>query len=63
MFKRENKRERQIGLYEEIKKVLPDASAEEALCAFRFNLDKEEGVYKKLYTLQQEALKNAGITE
>jgi ATP-binding cassette subfamily B protein len=26
-------------------------------------LDKEEGVYKKLYTLQQEALKNAGITE
>ena len=26
-------------------------------------LEKEEGVYKKLYTLQQEALKNAGITE
>lgn len=26
-------------------------------------LDKEEGVYKKLYTLQAEALKNAGITE
>ena len=26
-------------------------------------LDKEEGVYKKLFTLQQEALKNAGITE
>ena len=42
MFKRENKRERQIGLYEEIKKVIPDASAEEALCAFRFNLDKDD---------------------
>lgn len=26
-------------------------------------LSKDEGVYKKLYTLQQEALKNAGITE
>ena len=26
-------------------------------------LDKEDGVYKKLYTLQAEALKNAGITE
>jgi ATP-binding cassette subfamily B protein len=26
-------------------------------------LDKEEGVYRKLFTLQQEALKNAGITE
>jgi ABC-type transport system involved in Fe-S cluster assembly fused permease/ATPase subunit len=26
-------------------------------------LDMENGVYKKLYTLQLEALKNAGITE
>ena len=26
-------------------------------------VEKKEGVYKKLYTLQQEALKNAGITE
>ncbi|MBQ8759523.1 MAG: ATP-binding cassette domain-containing protein, partial [Clostridia bacterium] len=26
-------------------------------------LDKEDGVYKKLYTLQLEALKNAGIAE
>jgi ATP-binding cassette subfamily B protein len=26
-------------------------------------LAKEDGVYKKLYTLQAEALKNAGITE
>ncbi|MBQ9744886.1 MAG: ABC transporter ATP-binding protein [Clostridia bacterium] len=42
MFRKEKKRDLQIGLYEEIKKILPDASPEMALCAFRFNLDKEE---------------------
>ena len=42
MFKRDKKTDRQVGLYEEIKKVLPDASAEKALCAFRFNLDKND---------------------
>lgn len=42
MFKKDKKSVRQIGLYEEIKKVIPDASAEEALCAFRFNLDKDD---------------------
>ena len=26
-------------------------------------LEKEEGVYKRLYTLQEEALKSAGIRE
>ena len=42
MFKRDKKTYRHAGLYEEIKKVLPDASAEKALCAFRFNLDKND---------------------
>ena len=42
MFNREKKRVRQGSLYEEIKKVLPDASAEESLCAFRFDLDKDD---------------------
>ena len=42
MFKRNKNKDRQSGLYDEIKKILSDASAEKALCAFRFNLDKND---------------------
>jgi len=41
MFKKKSKKDRQSGLYEEIEKVLPDATAEKAICAFRYNLDKD----------------------
>jgi len=42
MFKRKKKGVPQIGLYEEIKKILPDTSGEKPVCAFRFNLDKND---------------------
>ena len=42
MFIRKKEKIRISGLYEEIKKILPDASAESSLCAFRFNLDKDD---------------------
>lgn len=42
MFKRNKNKDRQSGLYDEIKKILSDASAEKSLCAFRFNLDKND---------------------
>ena len=42
MFKKEKIKDRKSGLYEEIKKILPDTAAEQTLCAFRFNLHRDE---------------------
>lgn len=42
MFKGKKKGAPIMGLYEEIKKILPDTSGEKPICAFRFNLDKND---------------------
>ena len=47
---------REGGLVIEDGKVAEEGTHKELLA-------KEDGVYKKLYTLQLEALKNAGISE
>ncbi len=42
MFRNRKRRDQPYDLYEKIKTILPDAGPEKSLCAFIFNLDKDD---------------------